>query len=224
MATNTDPSNLRAELNDAFANADAHAAERVRHLQWVQQARASRWSRTAAELRAEHGADDTAIKRAEAQAAAATSAGARLSAAHQQITTPDPDVAPGGWALHGRVFDDSLTPVSGFTVFLVDAAKNYQESYGFAYTDETGYFLLNYAGAGETSKGAATTEGRGSAELYLEVADLKARPVYLAPDPFTPVPGSAVYQNIVLSKKNEPLGAPPGKAKKGPAAKRKSKK
>ena len=35
MAIDIDPSNLRAQLKDAFASADKNAAERVRHLQWV---------------------------------------------------------------------------------------------------------------------------------------------------------------------------------------------
>src|SRR5262245_37083697 len=141
MATEIDSSNLGAQLKDALANADTAAAERVRQLQWVHQARASRLSRTAAELKKTHGADDPAVKRAEAETAAARSAAARLSVVHQQIATPDPEVAPGGWALQGRVYlvdktSDERKPVRGFTVFLVDAAKTYQETFGFAYTDD----------------------------------------------------------------------------------------
>jgi hypothetical protein len=138
---------------------------------------------------------------------------------HQQITTADPSVAPDGWALHGRVFNADMKPVAGFTVFLVDAAKAYQKAYGFAYTDESGYFLLNYAGPGELSKGRAAVNDTGAAELFVEIGDLKARPVYAGTRPFTPAPGAAVYQNIVLSG-TEPLGAPPAGAKRA-APKRK---
>ena len=72
-----------------------------------------------------------------------------------------------GWALHGRVFNTQLQPISGLTVFLVDASKTYQQAYGFAYTDDTGYFLLNYSrgkcgdarqvgGRGQTDNGFGT--------------------------------------------------------------------
>jgi hypothetical protein len=226
MATDIDPSNLRAQLKDAFANADKNAAERVRQLQWVHQARASRLSRTVAELKAEHGADDPAVKRAEAETAAARAAAARLSMAHQQLATPDPEVAPGGWALHGRVYiadkkSDESKPVHGFTVFLVDAAKTYQETYGFAYTDDSGYFLLNYPGPAEASSGSGAAKDTAAAELFVEVADLKARPVYVdTTRPFTPVPGAAVYRIIELLG-TEPLGRPPAGRKKAPAPKRK---
>jgi hypothetical protein len=219
MATEIDSSNLDAQLKEAFANANKTAAERVRQLQWVHQARASRLSRTAAELRAAHGADDPAVKRAEAATAAARSAAARLSAVHQQIATPDPEVAPRGWALHGRVYlvdkkSDERIPVRGFTVFLVDAAKTYQETYGFAYTDDSGYFLLNYTGSDKASSGTAAATDAGATGLFIEVADLKARPVYVdTTRPFTPVPGAGVYQIIELLG-TEPLGEPPTQARK----------
>lgn len=227
MATDIDPANLRAQLKDAFANADKTAAERVRHLQWVHQARTSRLSRTAAELKAVHGADDPAVKRAEAETAAARSAAARLSAAHQQLATPDPEVAPGGWALHGRVYivdkkSEERKPVRSFTVFLVDAAKTYQETYGFAYTDDSGYFLLNYPGPGDAASGEPSKD-TAAAELFVEVADLKGRPVYVdTTRPFTPVPGAAVYQVIELTG-TEPLGQPPAGRKKASAPKQKPK-
>ena len=223
MVTETDPSDLRAQLQAAFANADKDAAERLQHLQWVHEARAARLSRTAAELKAEHGGDDPAVKRAEADAAAARSAGARLSAARQQMATAEPDVAPDGWALHGRVFSTDMKPVRGFSVFVVNAAKAYQDKYGFAYTDESGYFLLNYAGPAEPSKTTPPGKDTAPGELFVAVGDLQGRPVFLdTTTPFTPVPGAAVYQNIFLSRV-DPLGQRPRGAKKAAAPKRKPK-
>ena len=191
-------------------------------------ARASRLSRTAAELKARHGADDPAVKRAEAETAAARSVAARLSAVYQQIATPEPKVAPGGWALHGHLYSvdkksEERKPVRGFTVFLVDAAKTYQETYGFAYTDDNGYFLLNYPGRGEASSGKPAAKATGAVELFVEVADLKGRPVYVdTTRPVTPVLGAAVYQMIELTG-TEPLGEPPAGRKKASAPKQKPK-
>jgi len=212
-----DPSNLRAQLTDALAQADAEAAGRVRQLQWMQQARASQLSRTAAELKAEYGPNDAGVKRAEAALAAATAASSNLALVHQQITIPEPEVAPGGWALYGHVFTAERKPVEGFTVFLVDTAKVYQQAYGFAYTDQDGYFVLQFQGSPAAAAAGDTSPG----ELFIAVADLKARLVHLSTAPFQPVIGIATYHRVVLSEGARPLGEPPAGARAAGIPKRK---
>ena len=197
-----DASELGKQVATGLASADTIAAQRVQTLIWVHQARAAQLARTAANLKAQYGADDSGVKSAEAAVAAATADAARAAVVHQQVTTPDPQVTPTGWALHGRVFDPELKPVSGFTLFLVDAAKSYQQAYGFAYTDDTGYFLLNYAG----SDPAATA---AQPDLFVEITDSKVRPVYLSPAAFQPVLGKATYQTIVLPADDQAIGTPP---------------
>src|SRR5215813_3825594 len=149
MATNSrttasgtppDMSNIGDQVTKNLASANNIAARRVHTLTWVHQARAAQLSRTAATLKSRYGPNDPSVKSAETAVAAANADAARAAVVHQQITTPEPQVSPTGWALHGRVFDAQLAPVSGYTVFLVDSAKSYQQSYGFAYTDDTGYF------------------------------------------------------------------------------------
>jgi hypothetical protein len=219
-----DSSNLRSQLTEAFAHADEAAAERVQHLQWVQQARVSQLSRTAAELKAVYGANDADVKRAEAALSAAKAVNSHLAVVHQQMTTPEPDVAPGGWVLHGRVFTAERKPVQGFTVFLADDAKAFQEEYGFSYTDAGGYFLLRYQGSGTASGEKSTTARQAQLpELFIEVTDLKARPVYLSATPFQPVTGAAAYQNIFLSEAARPIGEPPAGARRAAVPKRKPK-
>jgi hypothetical protein len=219
-----DASELGKELAAGLASADTTAAQRVQDLQWIHQARASQLSRTAASLKAQYGADDSRVKTAEAAVAAANLAAARITMVHQQVTTPEPEVAQDGWALHGRVFDPELKPVSGFTVFLVDAAKAYQQAYGFAYTDDTGYFLLNYTGSDPASRDKSATATQAQPELFVEITDSKARPVYLSPTAFQPVLGSATYQNIILPADDQAIGAPPAQIRKVALPKRKKKK
>jgi hypothetical protein len=222
MATNTgtsgaasapDPSNLRTQVTEAFARTDDTAAERVQHLQWVHQARASQLARAAIELKAAFGADDPRVKDAEAALSAAKAASTNLAVAHQQMTTPEPDVAPDGWALHGRVFTTDRKPVRGVTVFLVDAVKARQDAYGFAYTDDTGYFLLKYGGGGEASTSRAAKDTRVT-DLFVAVDDINGRHVPLESIPFKPVKGAAVYQNIVLSQLTQPTEEAPPRARK----------
>lgn len=207
--TPPDMSDIGNQVTSNLASADNIAAQRVQTLTWVHQARAAQLSRTAATLKAQYGPNDPGVKSAEAAVAAANADAARVAVVHQQVTTPEPQVAPSGWALHGRVFDPELKPVTGFTVFLVDTAKAYQQAYGFAYTDDTGYFLLNYAGSDPASRDKSATSTQAQPELFVEITDSKEMPVYLSPTAFQPVLGSATYQNIILPADDQAIGAPP---------------
>src|ERR1700722_12217600 len=111
--TSSTVSQIRQELASTLTSADSSATERVQNLKLVQQARLSGLSRTAAALKAQYGPDNAQVKTAEAAVAATTTTVARVSIMHQQLTTPVPQVAKQGWALHGRVFSAQLQPVSG---------------------------------------------------------------------------------------------------------------
>jgi len=233
MATNSrtttsgslpDMSDIANQVTSNLASADDIAAQRVQTLMWVHQARAAQLARTAASLKAQYGPSDPGVKSTEAALAAANADAARAAVVHQQVTTPEPQVASSGWALHGRVFDPELKAVSGFTVFLVDATNTYQQAYGFAYTDATGYFLLNHAGGDAASHDKSATANQAQAELFVEIADSKARPVYLSPTAFQPMLGSAMYQNIVLPADDQAIGAPPAQIRAVALPKRKKKK
>lgn len=128
---------------------------------------------------------------------------------YQQLATPIPQIAQNGWVLHGRVYDESNQPASGFTVFLMDDKEAYQPAYGFAYTDASGYFQLNYAGPDTTSQAKPTTDTKAvpTPQLFVQVLNTKAQPVYPKTTPFQPAIGAALYQNLNLTSK-EPLGNP----------------
>jgi hypothetical protein len=191
---------------------DTLAAERLGGLRLVQQGRLSQLSRALAAAKAQYSADSPEVQSAQAAVAATTATVGRVFMAHQQSTTPDPEVAQEGWALHGRVFDADSNPVTGFTVFLVDAEKTYQQSFGFSYTDDTGYFLINYPGAAQSAQTKASgkdSQAPATAQLFLEIANTKAQPVFLSVTAFQPAAGSASYQNVVLPAGNRPIGDPP---------------
>jgi hypothetical protein len=95
----------------------------------------------------------------------------------------------------------------------MDGTKAYQQQYGFAYTDATGYFLISYAGDSNTT-GAASVAAGPVPQLFVEVADTKANPVYLSSIAFQPVLGTASFQNIVLPAGGQPIGDPPEAIKK----------
>lgn len=196
---------LQSEFSATLQSADGSAAQGVQMLQQVHQARLSLLTRTAANLKKQYGADDPRVKAAQAAVTATTATVNRVAMAGRQLTTTGPQVATTGWALHGRVFDAQGQPLAKYTVFLVDAQNVYQEAYGFAYTDETGYFLLNDAGVEAKAASRAAT----SPTLFVEIANDKSQPVYLSTTAFQPVTGSASYLNITVTGGSRPIGDPP---------------
>ena len=139
----------------------------------------------------------------EAEIAAEKITVAKAAMLNQRAATADPQVPPSGWALHGRVYSSELAPAAGCTVFLVDPQNAFQSAYGFAYTDASGYFVLNGAATGAPAHGGAATQ------LYVAVADAKGEPVYRSSTDFTPNPGVATYQTHVLPAGGKPIGDPP---------------
>ena len=141
------PDQIRATTAAALASADTGSAQTILNLKMVHNARLTQLQRTADALKKQLGPDDPSVKAAETAVQAGSAKVARISVVHQELDTAPPQVAEDGWALHGRVYSSELKPHAKYTVFLVDAQKAYQEGYGFAYTDETGYFLVNVTGA-----------------------------------------------------------------------------
>ena len=207
-------SQIQTELAAALSSADAAATQAAQNLQLLYQARLSGLSRTAASLKAQLPPADPRVVAASAAVAATMVAAGRAGIVSQQLGTPVPQIPQGGWAVHGRVFTDQFQPMAALTVFLVDARKAYQQKYGFAYTDDTGYFLINYAGA---------PAGGAPPPLSIEITNQSGKPVYLDAASFLPVPNAATYRNIVLPPNPQPIGAPPPAARSsaGPASRKK---
>jgi hypothetical protein len=212
MSTSSAPSMSAAavtrnasKLTDALAAADGAVVQGIQGLQRIHQARLSQANRTLAVLTAQYGPNDPQVTAAQAAIAAMNTTIGRLSMVGQQLTVPAVQVSPTGWALQGVVRDAQLNPAAKFTVFLVDEEKTFLQTYGFAYTDATGYFLINYEGPAEAADKAAAA----APLLFIEVADTDANPVYLSSTPFEPQLGVASYQPIVLPAGTQPIGDPP---------------
>jgi hypothetical protein len=201
------PAQLGAAVTTAVGAADAGGSQSIHNLTLVHSARLSQLKRTAATLEQQYGANDPYVKAAEAAVKTGTARVARLSAVHQQASTPAPQVSATGWALQGRVFNSTLQPVQHLTVFLVDANKTFQREYGFAYTDSTGYFLIIFSGSADGQTNAP--------QLFMEIANAIGKPIYLGTDFFSPAPGSTTYRNITLPTGEQPIGNPPANIRKG---------
>lgn len=218
------------------SDADSHTSAAVTTLGLVQQARLSSQNRAVNAAISAYGKDSSQAASAAQAVTVTRAASARLTVLQAQVATPAPTVAPAGWALHGHVYDSALSPQESYTVFLVDAQKNYLSQYGFSYTDSTGYYLINYdANANQSATGSQTQAGGANAtasetpapaaqqpspeanasaqsaapQIFLQVADANGNPVLLSQMSFTPVTGQAVYQDITLAAGAAKLGDPP---------------
>jgi len=209
---------IDASVSAVMGAADAAQANILTALTQVQQARLTRQNRGLADLTAEAEPDTDAVEAARVAVAATEAAVSRLTLGGQQAATKAPKVSAAGWVLHGRVYDSNLNPLERYTVFLVDAQKNYLDQYGFDYTDKTGYFLLSHAGGAAPGPApgdgkAAPAESPAAAEIYLQVANPRARAVRSSAGAFTPVTGLATYQLVTLAEGEPELGDPPAAIK-----------
>ena len=213
---NSNAEQLRAAVTATVGTADAGGSQSIHNLTLLHSARLSQLKRTAATLKQQYGASDPNVKAAEAAVTTGSARVAQLAALHQQASTPAPQVSMPGWALQGRVFNSTLQPVQNLTVFLVDASKTFQNEYGFAYTDSTGYFLISFEGTKDSHASAP--------QLYIEIANASGKPIYIGTDVFSPAPGSTTYQNITLPAGEHPIGNPPSVIRESaiPGSKKKS--
>jgi hypothetical protein len=204
--TTPSASQFTSAAKTALAGADTSASTSVTNLKLVHQARITQLNRAAVALKAKFGAADSRTVAAQGALTTQSKIATQVAVASQQAATPAPTVAAGGWALHGRVYDEQFEPSARLTVYLVDNTKAYQQQYSFAYTDASGYFLINYAPpAGQTASTGA---------LYVAIANTKGEPVYLSSTAFRPAANGAVYQNISLASATRSLGDPPAEIQK----------
>lgn len=190
------------KVNTGIGQIDATSVDRIQNLSVTHQARLTQYTRIAAKVTAQSGATSAKAIAANAVVTDAQTHIARIAIFKQQITVPAPAVTATGWALYGSVYNSSNAPVSGYSLYFVDASNTYQNAFGIAYTAADGSFHLVYAGpsAGQT---ALTTT------LFVQVCNAAGDPVYTSPTAFTPTTGAATYQVITLPAGEKPLGVLP---------------
>jgi hypothetical protein len=218
--TNTNPlDDLNSPAQAVVSAADTQASTSVSTLGLIQQARLTNQNRGVTLAEAQFGKNSTQATAASQAVTATKAASARINVVSQQVSTAQPPVAATGWALHGRIYSAALSPLAGYAVCLVDAQKNYQSAYGFAYTDASGYFLISYGGGTAASGVAATqsapdaTTAPAATQLFLQVADASANPVLLSEKAFVPVVGVATYQAVTLPAGAKKIGDPPAEVR-----------
>lgn len=194
------------------ANIDSQTTAQFTGLNLISQARTNLLQRQAATLTAQFGASDSRVAALQNSIQSEQSLASKLGAVRDQAATPAPAVPANGWVLQGRVRDQNGKPVAQLTVLLVDNKKMWLRTYGYAFTDKTGYFILSYSPETCDKNEERTTPG-----LYLEVLDQEQQPLYIDTSPFQIAVGSMLYRDITLPSQT-PLGTPPKGAESIPSA------
>jgi hypothetical protein len=191
----------------ALTAADATSADRLDNLSLVQQARISQLSRTVSSLTAQYGAGSAQVATAQAALTAVQGIAARVQMLRQQTAASAPTVTASGWAVWGHVYDSNSNPLNGYCVFLVDSQKNYQNAYGFEFTDSTGSFAIT-AAAGASSAAATIPT------VFLAITNANAQLVYVGSQALALAVGSALYVDTSLAAGAPVLGDLPAEIRK----------
>jgi hypothetical protein len=165
---------------------------------------------------AHYGAASPEATAAQAALSASQAVAVRSDVVNRQLNTPAPAVPAGGWVLYGHVYDANGAPVSAQTVFLATAQGAFQSEYGYAYTDDTGYYSLTVDAPAVAPAPPPAGNGPAAAstpELCLAVTNQKRQLVYLSSTPFEPTAGTATYNYAHLSAGGQTIGVPPRGAK-----------
>ena len=208
--------NVAADITTALQSSDEQTASSLQTLSLVHQARISQVTRYSTAVTAHYGAASPEATAAQAAVSASQAVAVRSDVVNRELNTPAPAVPAGGWVLHGHVYDANGAPVSAQTVFLATAQGAFQSEYGYAYTDDTGYYSLTVdAPAVAPAPPPAGNEpaAASTAELCLAVTNQKRQLVYLSSTPFEPTAGTATYNYAHLSAGGQTIGVPPRGAK-----------
>ncbi len=107
------------------------------------------------------------------------------------------------WMVHGVVLDKNRKGKSGLTVALFDAQGKWRQEFGFACTDDQGYFAISYPQPGKTRG-----EVSGSQPFYLQVLDQNHKTLLKDPTPLQLTLGQVYYRRLVLTDKPGVCTAP----------------
>ena len=98
------------------------------------------------------------------------------------------------WMVHGVVLDKNRKGKSGLTVGLFDDKGKWRKEFGYACTDDHGYFSITYRPAGKTRVDTAAPP-----PLYLWVSDQNYKILLRDSEPLRVVIGRVDYRRLVLS-------------------------
>jgi hypothetical protein len=107
------------------------------------------------------------------------------------------------WMVHGVVLDKNRKGKPGLTVGLFDASGKWHQEFGYACTDDQGYFVMIYPKAGKTRG-----EVSGSQPFYLQVLDQNNKTLLKDPTPLQLTIGQVYYRRLVLTDKPAVCTAP----------------
>uniref|UniRef100_A0A7V4LDQ5 Carboxypeptidase regulatory-like domain-containing protein n=1 Tax=Desulfobacca acetoxidans TaxID=60893 RepID=A0A7V4LDQ5_9BACT len=178
---------------DLLETLRAEELERTRLLQTVKtRALEQEHHRLAVELGAEH----PRVKQLASRLAYRTRMMADLEEETARARIKVPALEADTWMVHGVVLDKNRKGKPGLTVGLFDAAGKWRREFGYACTDERGYFAIIYPQTGK-----ARGEVSGAQPLYLHVSDQNYKTLLQDTAPLHPAIGQVYYRRLILPDK-----------------------
>jgi hypothetical protein len=128
---------------------------------------------------------------------------AKISASNQNLSMPVAQASPSGWVIQGYVRDINLNPLPKLTVYLADSNTMFQSEYGINYTDDSGYYSIEYAGTGDKADPDAKVP-----TLYVALINPRGNPAYITPKPVSLSFGATTVLDISLTSVDQTIGDP----------------
>lgn len=111
----------------------------------------------------------------------------------RRATIKPPAVEADSWMVHGVVLDKHRQGKAGLSVGLFDATGKWRREFGYACTDERGYFALVYPPAGQARAEVAVAQ-----PLYLHVSDQNYKTLVKDTTPLHLATGQVYYRRLIL--------------------------
>lgn len=115
-----------------------------------------------------------------------------------------PPINENTWIFHGRVYySKEITGVPNLTVGLYDQNGKWLEEFGYACTDNMGYFKLIHRFVAEktqvpTESKPDTAASEQRSEIFIRLQDKSGVQVYIGKKPISPTRGKVEYLEIIL--------------------------
>ena len=212
---NIDDKDLLNKVHETISGLDEQRLQELNNLKQHQEIKNEVLQLESKRLANKHGEDHPRVQKTMARLAANREVFVALDKEAEKAAIKTELLPANSWRVHGKVFDEKNSPVSGVTVFLSDVQKNAIRDLGSICTDDTGYYVLTIE---EKLMGVIEQK-----PLYLAVSSKSPKILYQRPEPVIAIKGFIEYADIYLNEKDcaPPEGGEGKPKKEGPSGQKK---
>jgi hypothetical protein len=193
-----------------LANADSTRAAALSRLQQLLAARANHSDREQTRLAHGGSAGDPVVLELQTQVARDRQLARLLAVEVDRVNARVPVIAKDGWAVYGFVWNAQWEGQPNLTVAIYDVSGTWMRQFGYARTDNKGYFALpSKSTAVQTNIAGETSRSSVALSLVMHVINQSRTTLFIDKTPLTLTPGTVEYRPIILDT-TSPSGPPRG--------------